>query len=74
MAKGGYVTSPTLALVGEAGPEYVLPEKKLQSMGGVTVNVHVEGDADAPKVKRIVEQTLDETLQSGALALVAGGM
>jgi hypothetical protein len=74
MAKGGYVTSPTLALVGEAGPEYVLPEKKLQSMGGVSIVVNVAGDADAPKVKRIVEQTLDETLQSGALALVAGGM
>jgi hypothetical protein len=29
-AGGGYVGSPTLALLGEGGPEYVLPESSLQ--------------------------------------------
>jgi hypothetical protein len=31
LAVGGYVTSPTLAMVGEAGPEFVIPEATLQS-------------------------------------------
>lgn len=30
LATGGYVTKPTFALVGEAGPEYVIPESLLQ--------------------------------------------
>lgn len=71
-AKGGYVTSPTLALVGERGPEYILPEKKLQQMGNVNVVVNVAGDADAPKVKRVVEDSLSEMMQRGALSMVGG--
>ena len=31
LAEGGYVTKPTLALVGEAGPEYVIPAKTLKA-------------------------------------------
>jgi len=31
LATGGYVTSPTLALVGEAGPEFVIPEAQMKS-------------------------------------------
>ena len=31
LATGGYVTKPTLALVGEAGPEFVIPEAKLKA-------------------------------------------
>ena len=41
MANGGIVTSPTLALIGEAGPEAVVPLKRAGAMGGtynVTVN------------------------------------
>ena len=39
-AKGGIVRSPTRALIGEAGPEAVIPLDKLGGMGGVTVNVY----------------------------------
>lgn len=47
MAQGGIVTSPTLALIGEAGPEAVVPLSKMGQMGGgVTVNVH-GGDPQA---------------------------
>ncbi len=28
-AEGGFVNQPTLAVVGEAGPEYIIPERKL---------------------------------------------
>ncbi len=39
MAEGGIVSSPTLALIGEAGPEAVVPLDRLNSGGGVTINV-----------------------------------
>ena len=47
MAEGGVVSSPTLAMIGEAGPEAVIPLDKMGSMGGnvyVTVN---GGDPEA---------------------------
>ena len=39
MANGGIVTSPTLALIGEAGPEAVVPLGKGGGMGDVTINI-----------------------------------
>lgn len=39
MAKGGIVSSPTLALIGEAGPEAVVPLDRMNTGGGVTINV-----------------------------------
>jgi hypothetical protein len=40
LADGGIVTSPTLAMIGERGPEAVVPLSKMGGMGGgVTVNV-----------------------------------
>lgn len=40
MANGGIVTGPTLALIGEAGPEAVVPLDRANGMGGVTINVN----------------------------------
>ena len=40
MADGGIVTGPTLALIGEAGPEAVVP---LDRMGGGNVTINVNG-------------------------------
>ena len=41
MAAGGIVTGPTLALIGEAGPEAVIPLDRMGSMGGgITVHVN----------------------------------
>ena len=42
MATGGIVTSPTMALIGEAGPEAVIPLSKMSGMGG-GITVHVNG-------------------------------
>jgi uncharacterized membrane protein YjjP (DUF1212 family) len=39
MAEGGIVNSPTLALIGEAGPEAVVPLDRMNTGGGVTINV-----------------------------------
>lgn len=49
LAAGGIVTSPTLAMVGEAGPEAVIPLDRLGNMGGggnVTIQVS-GGDPNA---------------------------
>ena len=39
LAEGGIVSSPTLALIGEAGPEAVVPLDRMATGGGVTINV-----------------------------------
>jgi len=39
LAEGGVVSSPTLALIGEAGPEAVVPLDRMRSGGGITINV-----------------------------------
>jgi hypothetical protein len=39
MAEGGIVSSPTLALIGESGPEAVVPLDRMNTGGGVTINV-----------------------------------
>lgn len=43
LATGGIVTSPTTALIGEAGPEAVIPLNRMGTMGGATVNIVVNG-------------------------------
>jgi hypothetical protein len=43
MADGGIVTGPTLAMIGEAGPEAVIPLSQMGRMGGGGVTVNVTG-------------------------------
>jgi hypothetical protein len=45
LAQGGIVTSPTLAMIGEAGPEAVIPLNRAggMGMGGNTITVNVNG-------------------------------
>jgi hypothetical protein len=43
MAQGGIVNKPTLALIGEAGPEAVVPLSKMNAGGGGDVNINVTG-------------------------------
>lgn len=42
MAMGGYVDRPTLALIGEAGPEYVIPASDMSHRGAVINIEHLE--------------------------------
>lgn len=45
LAKGGIVTGPTLAMVGEAGPEAVIPLDQLSGFGGPQeINVYLDID------------------------------
>jgi hypothetical protein len=43
MAAGGIVTSPTLSVIGEAGPEAVIPLSQMGSMGGSNITINVAG-------------------------------
>lgn len=43
MAAGGIVNSATLALIGEKGPEAVIPLDRLGAMGNTNVTIHVNG-------------------------------
>jgi hypothetical protein len=56
-AKGGIVTGPTLGLIGEAGPEAVIPLNQMGSMGGTNVTVNVSGSV-------LTEYDLAETIQN----------
>jgi len=38
LARGGIVTQPTIAMIGEAGPEAVIPLNETGRMGGITIN------------------------------------
>ena len=43
MASGGVVNKATMALIGEAGPEAVIPLDRMGSMGGTYITVNVAG-------------------------------
>jgi len=70
LAAGGIVTRPTLAMIGEAGPEAVVPLSAARGGGamlggGVTVNVYVQGDTDPAGAARRIGALLDKGIASG---------
>jgi len=78
-AEGGIVTGPTRALIGEAGPEMILPLRRGYGLGS-TVNInspliYIQGSADeatvqaaVKRIEQILESVLVESSSSGALA------
>jgi SLT domain-containing protein len=42
LAQGGIVTGPTLAMIGEAGPEAVIPLDRARGMGDITININAQ--------------------------------
>ena len=61
MATGGIVTQPQLSLIGEQGPEAVIPLDRLGNMGGttnVTINmpVGVSGEDVVRELERYTRQ------------------
>jgi hypothetical protein len=57
---GGRVTRPTLAIVGEKEPETIVPDSKLSTLGGVTININVEGGISSDyDVERIATKLAD---------------
>jgi len=49
LAAGGVVTDPTMALIGESGPEAVIPLNRMGSMGGTYVTVNVAGSVSTER-------------------------
>ena len=41
LAEGGITTGPTIAMIGEKGPEAIIPLDRLGNMGGNTINITV---------------------------------
>jgi hypothetical protein len=66
LADGGIVTGPTLALVGERGPEAVIPLNRANPMGGVTINVY-STIADASLPDKIVNALRQYNRRSGVI-------
>jgi len=66
LAKGGIVTKPTLAMIGEAGPEAVIPLSKANSMGG-DINITVNGAIDPESTARQIIQILNNSAYRGTL-------
>jgi hypothetical protein len=70
LAKGGIVTEPTLAMIGEAGPEAVVPLDRYNGGGGgnnVTINVH-GGDPQA-----VVDALRRYMYQNGTIPIRVSG-
>jgi hypothetical protein len=57
-ADGGIVTSPLVGLVGEAGPEAIIPLDRLGAMGGDTYVINVSGAIDSEGTARTILRTL----------------
>ena len=61
LAEGGVVRKPTLAIVGESGPEAIMPLDKAGNMGGINVTINsdvVFGD-DSAVIDRFVRKITD---------------
>ena len=59
LAEGGIVTGPTIAMVGEAGPEAVIPLSKMGGMGG-GVNITIQtGVGDPVAIGKAVSDALN---------------
>ncbi len=54
-AAGGIFTKPTRALIGEAGPEAVIPLSRMEGMGGP---IHIHVDLDGEQITEVVYERL----------------
>lgn len=64
LAKGGIVTQPTLAMIGEAGAEAVIPLSKMGTMGN-TFNITINGAIDAEGTARTLVKVLNNSYYRG---------
>ena len=67
LANGGIIMSPTLAMIGEKGPEAVIPLSRAggMGMGGANITVNVNG-GDPNQILRVLQQYVR---QSGPLPI-----
>ena len=69
LAEGGIVNSPTLALIGESGAEAVVPLDRMNTGGGVTVNVTGGLSTSAEIGQAVVNALRAYSRSAGPLAL-----
>ncbi len=62
-AEGGVVTSPTLGLVGESGPEAIIPLNRARPVGGSSVNVYVYGDVSGDELVEKVKEGIMRSMR-----------
>jgi hypothetical protein len=60
LAEGGITTGPTVAMIGEKGPEAIIPLDRLGNMGGNMITINVQGadpNAVVQALQRYVRQS-----------------
>ena len=67
---GGIVTRPTVALIGEAGPEAVIPLSKGRGMAGMTLNFYIAGSVVSED--ELVDVVLTGIRKAGIRNVTAG--
>jgi hypothetical protein len=74
LAEGGIVNRPTLALIGEAGPEAVVPLDRYNSGGGggpVVIDIHSGGTAMDDLLVEVLRRAI--RVRGGNVSVVLGG-
>ena len=66
LAEGGIVTGPTLAMIGERGPEAVIPLNRAGAMGNTNITVNMPAGSNGDDVVRALQQW---SRRNGALPL-----
>ncbi len=56
LAAGGIVTRPTLAVIGEKGPEAVIPLNQTGGLGGLTININNPVVREERDLRKIADQ------------------
>lgn len=75
LAEGGIITRPTLAIVGEAGPEAVVPLNGSKGLGDVNVSIMegaqitVTNEADENRLADTIARKLSRALQANRMGL-----
>jgi hypothetical protein len=73
LAEGGIVNSATIAMIGEAGPEAVIPLGRLGSMGNVTYNIYASGIGDQ-EIASVVQNAIQNLNRYGNSTTYAGAI
>lgn len=56
LAEGGIVRSPTVSLIGESGPEAVIPLNKLGSMGNINLTINIAKVEKSVDINTLITQ------------------
>lgn len=73
MAAGGITMGPQVALIGERGPEAVIPLSKMGNMGGITVNINGGLSTSADIGRAVVDSIRSFNRANGPAAISVSG-